>query len=149
MGLRQAVFRTWFRVSRPVTLGVRAIVENDAGQVLLVRHTYVSGLFLPGGGVERGEPAGDALARELVEEAGVKMADTPELLGIFSNHHVFRNDHVVLYRVRDWLEVPATSRGEIAEIVWSDPLGLPADATPGTKRRLARVFGEAEPSSYW
>ncbi|MEM9842987.1 MAG: NUDIX domain-containing protein, partial [Pseudomonadota bacterium] len=37
-----------------MTLGVRAIVENAEGQVLLVRHTYTPGLYLPGGGVERG-----------------------------------------------------------------------------------------------
>ncbi|MEO9968779.1 MAG: NUDIX domain-containing protein [Hyphomonadaceae bacterium] len=149
MDLRKAAFRAWFRISRPMRLGVRAIVENDAGKVLLVRHTYVRGLFLPGGGVERGEPAQDALMRELVEEAGVELAGAPELLGIYSNHRVFRNDHVLLYRIRNWRAVEATSRGEIAEIIWTDPLALPSDATPGTKRRLAAVFGGGDASLYW
>ncbi len=132
-----------------MTLGVRAIVENDQGEVLLVRHTYVEGLFLPGGGVERGEPAEEALARELVEEAGVEMTDRAELLGIFSNHRVFPNDHVLLYRVRGWRGVPATNRGEIAEIVWSDPLDLPDDATAGTQRRLSAVYGKGPAGLYW
>lgn len=149
MSFRQAAFRTWFRLSRPMTLGVRAIVENGAGQVLLVRHTYVDGLFLPGGGVERAEPAADALGRELVEEAGVEMAAPPKLLGIFSNHRVFANDHVLLYRVEEWKSVPATSRGEIAEIVWCDPLGPPSDITPGTRRRLAAEYGDAPVGLYW
>ncbi len=149
MSLRQAAFRTWFRLSRPMTLGVRAIVENSAGQVLLVRHTYVDGLFLPGGGVERAEPAEQALGRELVEEAGVEMVAAPKLLGIFSNHRVFANDHVLLYRVEAWRSVLATNRGEIAEIVWCDPLVPPSDTTPGTCRRLAAEYANAPAGLYW
>ena len=68
--IRTRLFQTWFRLSRPMTLGVRAIIENEAGEVLLVRHTYTKGLFFPGGGIERGETAGEALERELQEEAG-------------------------------------------------------------------------------
>jgi len=132
-----------------MTLGVRAIVENGAGEVLLVRHTYVDGLFLPGGGVERGEPAEDALKRELVEEAGVDMVEAPELLGIFSNHRVFPNDHVLLYRSTEWQSVPATSRGEIAELVWTNPRDLPEDATPGTMRRLLAVYSDGPAGLYW
>jgi len=149
MNLRQAAFRAWFRLTRPMTLGVRGIVENEAGQVLLVRHTYVAGLFLPGGGVERGEPALEALTRELVEEAGVEVEDSPELLGIFSNHRVFRNDHVLLYRIKAWRPVSATSRGEIAEIVWADPSELPDDTTSGTRRRLEAVYHGAPAGLYW
>ncbi len=149
MNLRQAVFRVWFRLTRSMTLGVRGIVENEAGQVLLVRHTYVEGLFLPGGGVERGEPALEALTRELIEEAGVELEAPPDLIGIFSNHRVFRNDHVLLYRIKTWRSVNATSRGEIAEIVWVDPSELPEDATSGTKRRLSAVYGGAPAGLYW
>ena len=149
MSVRQTLFRTWFRLSRPMTLGVRAIVENEAGEVLLVRHTYVDGLFLPGGGVERGEPAEEALGRELVEEAGVEMTQSAQLIGIFSNHRVFRNDHVLLYRVVNWRPVTATSRGEIAEIVWSKPLDLPGDATAGTRRRLTAEYGDEPAGLYW
>jgi len=90
MSLRQAVFRAWFRMSRPMTLGVRVIVENEKGEVLLVRHTYVEGLLLPGGGVERGEPSEEALVRELVEEAGVEMVEPQKLLGIFFKSLRFR-----------------------------------------------------------
>ena len=54
------------RIRRPVTLGVRAIVRDRKGRVLLVRHTYVPGWYLPGGGVEARESVGEALAREVM-----------------------------------------------------------------------------------
>jgi len=46
--LRTLAFQAWFRISRPMTLGVRAAVENADGQVFMVRHTYMPGWFMPG-----------------------------------------------------------------------------------------------------
>ena len=149
--LRTRIFQSWFRIARPMTLGVRGIVENGEGQVMLVRHTYTSGLFFPGGGVERGERAETALQRELEEEAGVIAQGRPELLGVYSNHRVFRNDHVLLYRLAlgSWTTCEPTSRGEIAERIWVDPFSPPSDVTPGTRRRLAEVFGDGGSDGYW
>jgi len=62
--------------TRAVTLGVRALVI-DGRSVFLVRHTYRSGWFLPGGGVERGESPEAAVVRELREEGGILCAERP------------------------------------------------------------------------
>jgi 8-oxo-dGTP pyrophosphatase MutT (NUDIX family) len=59
--LRTLAFQAWFRISRPMTLGVRAAVENADGHVFMVRHTYINGWFMPGGGIEKDEPALEAL----------------------------------------------------------------------------------------
>ncbi len=149
--LRTRLFQSYARLRRPMTLGVRAAVENADGHVFLVRHTYVKGWYMPGGGIERGEPAIDALRRELVEEGGIKLTGLPELVGFYSNHHVFRNDHVLLYRIAHgtWDETEATSFGEIAETAWVDPMRPPRDATPGTRQRLAEIYGNAGTSPYW
>src|SRR5690242_7752007 len=81
---------------------VAALAADDAGRVLLVRHTYREGWHLPGGGVERGESARVALEREMAEEAGVEAIGDPVLFGFYSNHRNHPNDHVAVYRVEAW-----------------------------------------------
>lgn len=149
--LRTLAFQAWFRLSRPMTLGVRAAVENAEGRVFLVRHTYIKGWFMPGGGVEHGEPALEALRRELIEEGGIELKSDPQVFGFYSNHHNFRNDHVLLFRVPwgSWKQVAPTSAGEIAETAWVDPLSPPDGITAGNRRRFDELYGGAPVSPYW
>ncbi len=100
------------RWSRGLTLGVRGLVRDGEGRVLLLRHTYTPGWHMPGGGVERGETAEQALARELVEEAGVEIVGRARLVSLHDHNAEHRNDHVALYRVDVWRPCKATSRGE-------------------------------------
>ena len=138
-------------MSRPMTLGVRGLVSDSDGRIVMVRHTYVEGWYLPGGGVERGETAADALRRELAEEAGVKLEDAPELIGVFSNHSSFPDDHVLLFSVAStgWSICETDCAGEVAEIRWVDPGDLPDGTTPGTLRRLEEWQTGAPPAAYW
>lgn len=149
--LRTRLFHVYARLKRPMTLGVRGLVENGDGHVLLVRHTYVPGWHMPGGGVERAEPCSEALRRELQEEGGVLLTGLPQLAGVFSNHAAFRNDHVLLYHVppQIWEKGEPTAHAEIAELAWRAPDDLPEDTTPGTRLRLAEFYGGAARSPYW
>ena len=61
----------------PVALGACALVARE-GRVLLVRHSYVRGWLLPGGGVGRGEAPADAIVRELREEIGLARSSPPD-----------------------------------------------------------------------
>jgi 8-oxo-dGTP pyrophosphatase MutT (NUDIX family) len=143
------LYQAYSRLSRGATLGVRALVLNAAGEVLLVEHTYMPGWFLPGGGVERGETAEAAVIRELQEEAGVRPLSRPTLLAVQANHRVFRGDHVVLFRVDDWEPCAASWQGEIHAVGWYAPDRLPADATASTRRRIAEFVGGADASQHW
>ncbi len=143
------VYRVISRLSRPMTLGVRGLVLDGEGRVLLIRHTYVKGWYMPGGGIERGETAEEALARELVEEAGVRLTARPRLVSFHSNHVRFPGDHVLIYRIDAWAPCPATSVGEIDEVGWFSPDTLPHDITPSTRRRIEEALGGEEPHPHW
>ncbi len=132
------VLQPWFRLSRGLTLGVRALVADEAGGVLLVRHGYAPGWILPGGGVERGETAENALMRELAEEAGIVPLERPRLLGLLANDAQFPGDHIAVFTVGHWRQQPRTaSTLEIAEQGFFPPDALPEGTTGGTRRRIA------------
>src|SRR6266436_9024520 len=77
------VLHVYWRFARGLTMGVRAVVIDRAGAVFLVKHSYVAGWHLPGGGVEPGETVGQALARELMEVGGMSWLAPAVLRGIF------------------------------------------------------------------
>src|SRR6476659_8510637 len=92
----------YWRFARGMTLGVRGLVIDDAGRILLVQHSYVRGWHLPGGGVEPGETMLQALARELAEEGNIELTAIPKLHALYFNKRASRRDHVALYVVRDF-----------------------------------------------
>lgn len=140
----------YWRFARGLTLGVRAAVLDDAGRVFLIRHTYVPGWHLPGGGVEADETALAALKRELVEEACIELATEPPLHGIYFNAKVSRRDHVLLYVVRDFRVVGTKAPDrEIAEAGFFSLQALPDGTTPATRRRLIEIASGDAPLPMW
>lgn len=125
----------WF-VTRPKTRGVRAIACTPEGQVLLVRHSYVQGWHLPGGGHERGESAEAAALRELREEVGMVSHGPIRVLGTLRHRPNFRRDTVTLTLVEQ-VRFDFQPSLEIVEARAFDIDALPPAVTRGTAQRLA------------
>ena len=106
----QRFLHFYWRFARGLTIGVRALVIDGAGRVFLIKHSYIAGWHLPGGGGEVGETLMKALARELHEEGNIELTGPAPLFGIYYNRRVSRRDHVALYVVRSFLQVPRRSR---------------------------------------
>jgi 8-oxo-dGTP pyrophosphatase MutT (NUDIX family) len=140
----------YWRFSRGATLGARAMVIDASGRVFLIKHSYVDGWHLPGGGVETGETLLTALARELAEEGNILMTALPVLHGMFFNSRVSRRDHVALFIVREFRQdgMPRPNH-EIVEHGFFAPDALPADTGRATRARIAEVFDGAPVGELW
>ena len=150
-GLRARLFHLFFLLRRPMTLGVRGLVYDRASNsVFLIRHTYVPGWQLPGGGVEVGETLVEALARELSEEGNIALTAPPVLKSMHFNRRSSKRDHVGLYLVDAFSQTsPKLPDHEIAEAAFFPVAGLPEDTTPATLRRIAEILGGEASSLYW
>jgi ADP-ribose pyrophosphatase YjhB (NUDIX family) len=128
-------------------IATSAYVENDAGQILLIRRTDNGLWSLPGGGMEVGETVLNCVVREVKEETGVDIEVTG-LVGIFSNP-----SHVVAYpdgEVRQDFSICVSARPvagnvqtseESAEVAWLSRDELTQrDMHPETRRRIEKAF---------
>jgi len=63
---------------------VNVVVENDKGEILMIRRTDNGNWALPGGAIDLGESVTQAAIRETKEEAGIDVEITG-LVGIYSD----------------------------------------------------------------
>lgn len=145
--------RLYTRLRRPRTFGVRAVVARADGTLLLVRHTYLDGWYLPGGGVRRGESAEAAIRRELREEIGVAEGRIERLLGLYHSRNEGKDDHIAVVVVA-LDDAPAAAAHaadprEIAEICWVGLSAVPDDTSPATRRRIAEYRNHALGLGAW
>ena len=147
--LVRPLFHLYARTLRGATLGVRGLVLDGEGRVLLIEHTYIAGWHMPGGGVERGQTAEAAVAREMLEEAGVEVIGRPTLLSVHDNRRVFPGDHVLVYRIDRWRQGKPTQHGEISRMGFFAPHALPEGTTPATRRRIREALEGGETDVMW
>src|SRR5260370_23032613 len=88
-------------VASVIVPSVNVAVNNDLGELLLIRRTDNDNWALPGGGVDIGEAVPQAAVRETREESGIECEITG-LSGIYTDPL-----HVILY----------TSNGEVRQEV--------------------------------
>ncbi|MET0569307.1 MAG: NUDIX domain-containing protein [Hyphomicrobiaceae bacterium] len=145
------LLQRYWRLSRGLTLGVRALVIDGDNRLLLIRHTYMRGWHFPGGGVEFNETVQTALERELLEETGIGInGDAPELFGIYSNGERFPGDHVILFVVRAWEHRRMfTPTREIAEVRFFPQDALPEGTTHATLHRIDEFNGRRKRQAAW
>lgn len=147
--------RFWWRVRRPVSVGVQAIVLDEHDRVLLVRNSYdrAGSLRFPGGGAKRGESLAAAALRELREETGVTVPrgeDAAELLGLYVNVAEGKTDHVGVFVLRPGTWIGGTSdSAEISRRVMAPIAELPVEVTDASRRRLAELRGEVPLAVRW
>jgi ADP-ribose pyrophosphatase YjhB (NUDIX family) len=140
----------YWRFSRGLTLGVRAVVVDGEGRIFLVKHSYVAGWHLPGGGVETGETLIAALERELREEGNIELTEPPVFHGVYFNRRVSRRDHVALYVVRAFRQIaPPQPDSEIVAHGFFATTELPNDTSRATRERIAEVLTGRAASELW
>lgn len=145
-GLVYQLFLLAKALAVPVAFGAAGAVYDAQGRVLLVRHTYMDGWRLPGGGVGRGEAAAAAVLRELKEEVGLS-GGVAEFFALYSRRGGFVTNVVALYRVTG-AAIAFTPNLEISAILFADPHDPPPGCAPVTLRRMAELCG-APPDPYW
>jgi len=111
-------------------IGVGALIWDDKGRVLLVRHHPRTGWdpekwFTPGGVIEEGELPEEALRREIQEEVGLEVDHLS--LSRVNNEVLVHKDieastYFFQFEVRARPGVPTPREGEILEARWFDEL---------------------------
>lgn len=110
---------------RPKSLGVKIIVENDKGKILMVRLSYAHKKWtFPGGGVGRKESFEEAAIRELREEVGIKTQRLIEIGEYTSDRNFKKNIVKCFYLKTDSFSVKIDNF-EISESRWCNPGELP------------------------
>ena len=133
-------FKIYCFFFRPVRMGVRVLMIQD-DKVLLIRHTYLNGWFMPGGGLKRNESLEQAARREAKEETGADLNEI-RLIGIFTNYIQWKTDHTVVFLCKDFT-ITGKSDAEIAEMRQFALSELPDDVYL-SHRKLIEAYKQDE-----
>jgi ADP-ribose pyrophosphatase YjhB (NUDIX family) len=144
------LLHAYWRHTRGLTVGVRGLIFDGEGRVFLVKHSYLAGWHLPGGGVEKGETLIAALDRELREEGNIEPTEPPVLHAVYFNRRVSRRDHVVLFVVRSFRQIaPPQPNSEIVAHGFFATKELPPDTSRATRERIAEVLSGRAVAEIW
>ena len=140
----------YWRFSRGLTLGVRGMAVDREGRIFLIRHSYVPGWHLPGGGVEPGETMLAALHREMMEEGNIEIAQAPRFFGLYFNPRDSDRDHVALFVIEQFTQNrPPQPNAEIIAHGFFARDALPPDTTPATRARITEVLDGGAAAERW
>lgn len=129
-------YKMYCFIFRPIRMGVRVVLQ-EGPNVWLIRHTYLSGWYLPGGGIKKWESLEKAARREAYEETGAELGKL-SLLGTFSSFIQWKTDHTVVFLCQDFIFTGA-SDGEIAELKLFALSALPENTFPSHRSLLNKL----------
>ena len=140
----------WLRqLLRQRTRGVKVMLFNPAGELLLVRNSYgnTDAWVLPGGGIRPWEEPIAAARREVREELGVE-ADKLNFVAAYRSSDEGKSDSIDLFTAQ--CAAPVKSGNfEIAETRYFPANALPDNISPATARRIAEQRGELPMTGLW
>ncbi len=126
-------------------LGAAAVILDDAGRVLLVRHTYGRlNWELPGGVGEPGEFVVETAVREVREETGLEVT-AEGLAGVYFDPQTDMHHFVFRCRPLDPAARPVPSPPEISACDYYAPDALPRPISDFTIRRIDDALADSPP----
>ncbi len=130
---------------RPVLMpGTRIIVENAAGEVLLIRRGDFRLWGWPAGSAELGQTIEETARQELLEETGLSahgltpigFASDPVLDRIDYPHGDVLYAFSMIFHVTEWSGTPRPDHEESLDVRFFAPDALPEDGLPQVARTM-------------
>lgn len=117
------------------TVSAAAVVSKGKGEVLLLNHVLrpYSGWGFPGGFLDKGENAEDAIRREVREETGI------ELTQLALNSVRTSGTHIEVLFSAVAVGEPIVRSAEIIELRWFAPNELPDDLGAVQRRQILEI----------
>ncbi len=124
----------YWRIAKPKTYGSRALLFNNSGEILLVRHQGASYWSMPGGKIEAKEQPVDCVIRELKEELGVVDTKIRYKLGEYFSNKEGKRDTIHIFVV-DTEPFNLQRQYELEDARWFNLKDLP-NMGPHTSNRI-------------
>ena len=142
--------RTVSRTLRWRARGVKVMIFNPAGELLLIRNSYGPRrreFVLPGGDIQRSETPEAAALREVREEVGVE-AERLSLRATYVSAVEGKRDTIHLFTAETGA-APEADGLEVKEARFFPLNRLPKNVSAATTRRIAEFRGERPTSPCW
>jgi 8-oxo-dGTP pyrophosphatase MutT (NUDIX family) len=116
--------------------GCAVVIENEAGEILLLRHSYgPDAWMLPGGGIAKGEEPALAARREIAEELGMELDRLDHITVL--EEEISGSPHTAHVFAAISHDRPKPDRREVLEARFFPPGDLPRPLGPKAATRIA------------
>jgi ADP-ribose pyrophosphatase YjhB (NUDIX family) len=138
------VLQQYWRRTRGLSLGVKAIVLDSGNHVLLVRGADRPTWELPMGRVKDGETVETAVRRTLGSDLAITLEGAPLFIGLEPNGAAEPEGHIAVVAVRRWHRDAPSRTPPSLEARQFHVTALPADLAPDVAPWIARLLARAE-----